>query len=131
VLTLSSLCRSTAQPRLRGHTTITSPSSIESGVTQSTAAVARGQRRRWPGRTPGVWWAMEGAQEEEVRHLGAKASLKALNIRYKVRAATTDARSFLEASSRGTVTDLCDVQVSCASCRLNGIGTSGTAMLGK
>lgn len=70
---------------------------------------------------------MAGAQEEEVRHLGVKASLKAPSIRYKVQEATT----VLEASSRGKATDFCDLQVSCASSRLNGIGTNETAMLGR
>lgn len=74
---------------------------------------------------------MAGAQEEEVRHLGAKASPKAPNIRYKVQEATVAAGPFLEVFSRDTVTDFCDAQVSCASFKLNGIGTNGTAMLGK
>ncbi len=74
---------------------------------------------------------MAGAQEEEVRHLGAKAIPKAPNIRYKVREATMAARPFLEASSKGIVTEFCDVQVSCASSRQNGIGTNEIAMLGK
>lgn len=74
---------------------------------------------------------MAGAQEEEVRHLGAKASPKAPNIPYKVRGASMAAGPLLEVSSRDTLTDFCDVQVSCASFKLNGIGTNETAMLGK